>query len=384
MSEIQHNYPCPQCGAEMRFSPGEGMLQCGHCGHEEPATLPDAPPPPPQSLTEVPSTRARHRAARAALTEHDLHAALANALPAAAMEERRTVTCPSCGAAFEFDPATHASECPFCATPIVTDTGATRQIKPQAVVPFKLSQKEAREAMNRWLGSLWFAPGGLQDYARKGRALNGIYVPYWTFDADTRTEYTGQRGEAYYETQLVTVNVNGQMQQQQQQVRRIAWYPTAGTVARNFDDVLVMASASLPQRYVEALEPWDLGALLPYSPDYLAGFRAEGYTIGLDDGFATARQKMQPVIEGDVRYDIGGDEQMIQSLDTQTANETFKHLLLPIWMAAYKYQGKTYRFVVNGQTGRVQGERPWSAWKIAGAVAVALIAIAIFVLVTRR
>lgn len=384
MSDTQHNYPCPQCGAEMRFAPAEGKLRCGHCGHEEAAAGRGAPPPPPQSLLDVPSTRARHQAARAALTEQDLHAALANALPPAAMEERRTITCPSCGASFEFDADTHAAECPFCATPIVTDTGATRQIKPQAVVPFKLTEKEARAAMNRWLGNLWFAPGGLQDYARKGRALNGLYVPYWTFDADTRTDYVGQRGEAYYETQIVTVNVNGQMQQQEQTVRRIAWYPASGTVGRSFDDVLVIAANSLPVHYVEALEPWDLGSLLPYSPDYLAGFRAEGYTIGLKDGFGTARAKMQPVIESDVRMDIGGDEQMIQGMDTTTSNETFKHVLLPIWMAAYKYQGKTYRFVVNGQTGRVQGERPWSAWKIAGAVAAAIVAVGIAYLVMHR
>ncbi|WP_102226168.1 TFIIB-type zinc finger domain-containing protein [Acidimangrovimonas sediminis] len=387
MTDAQHHTPCPQCGAELRFDPARGMLHCDHCGHEEPAApggLSAGGPKPPQSLTRVPSTRAAHEARQSALNEQDYRAALANALPPSQMEERRTVTCPSCGASFDFDPAVHAAECPFCATPIVTDTGAHRQIKPQAVVPFQLDQTQAREAMTAWLGRLWFAPNGLVDYARKGRAMNGIYVPYWTYDATTRTEYTGQRGEAYYETETVVVNVNGRDEMQTRQVRRIAWYPAAGTVGRRFDDVLVMASTGLPRDYVDALEPWDLGTLTAYSPDYLAGFRAEGYTVGLRDGFGIAQQKMQPVIEGDVRADIGGDEQMIASMDTETSDETFKHVLLPIWMAAYKYRGKTYRFVVNGQTGRVRGERPWSAWKIAFAVLLALIALGIFVIVTQN
>ena len=82
---------------------------------------------------------------------------------------------------------------------------------------------------------------------------------------------------------------------------------------------------------------------------------------------------MERVIYNDVRQDIGGDEQRIDSIDSDYRAETFKHVLLPVWMAAYKYSGKSYRFLVNGQTGEVQGERPWSVWKIALAVIAALI-----------
>ncbi|MEM8592361.1 MAG: primosomal protein N' (replication factor Y) - superfamily II helicase, partial [Pseudomonadota bacterium] len=116
--------------------------------------------------------------------------------------------------------------------------------------------------------------------------------------------------------------------------------------------------------------PWDLSDLRPYQPEFLAGFRAEAYTVELDDGFKEARQIMNRVIERDVRFDIGGDAQRISSVNTKVSDVTFKHLLLPVWMAAYKYRGKSYCFVVNGRTGQVQGERPWSAWKIAFAVLV--------------
>ena len=273
-------------------------------------------------------------------------------------------TCPNCAAQIEFDPDTHATECPFCATPVVADTGTHRHIKPKGLLPFALDEEGARDAMTQWLGKLWFAPNGLQEYARKGRKMQGIYVPYWTFDADTESSYSGMRGDAYYETR--TVMRDGKPEQQQ--VRKINWTPRSGRVARFFDDILVLASTSLPKKFTDALQPWDLPAMEPYRPEFLAGFRAEAYSVELDDGYNEARVHMNRVIERDVKFDIGGDQQRIHNIDTKISDVTFKHVLLPVWMAAYKYRGKTYRFVVNGRTGRVQGERPWSAWKIAIAV----------------
>ncbi len=354
----EHRWPCESCGADLRFAPGATELKCGHCGHVQ--AIPDAPE----------ATRTR------ALGELDLNAALQDNLPAAQMEEPRATPCPSCGAVVEFAGAAHATKCPFCATPVVIGTGTHRQIKPQALVPFQLAEGQARDAMVKWLGSLWFAPGGLVEYTRKGRALSGIYTPYWTFDALTRSRYTGQRGTYYYETRTVTVNVNGKSERRQEQVRKTRWTRASGWVSRAFDDVLVLASTSLPQGYTQALEPWDLSALKPYSPDFLAGFTAEGYTVALPDGHVRGREIMAAQIRQDVMRDIGGDEQRIDQVNTDHSSETFKHILLPVWMAAYKYDGRTFRFVVNGQTGRVQGERPWSKWKIAFAVVVVAVLVA--------
>jgi DNA-directed RNA polymerase subunit RPC12/RpoP len=348
----EHRYPCSQCGAQLRFAPGQTELACDHCGHVQTIAAPDD----------------RKRAK--ALAELDLARGLADDLPGQAMEEVRTTTCTSCGAQIEFQGATHATECPFCASPVVVDTGTHRLVKPQALVPFQLTEDQARRAMVKWMGRLWFAPSTLLEYARKGRAMNGVYVPFWTFDAATRSSYTGQRGEHYYETRTVTVQENGRSVQKQEQVRKTRWYPASGRVARDFDDVLVMGSASLPKRLGNDLTPWDLSALAPYAPDYLAGFTAEGYTVGLAAADESAKAKMAAVIEQDVRRDIGGDEQRVTSVDTRFSDETFKHILLPVWMAAYKYNGKSYRFLVNGQTGEVQGERPWSIWKIGFAVLV--------------
>lgn len=347
-----HRFPCEQCGADFRYDPAKQALVCDFCGHERPIEGTGRPV--------------------AALRELDLDAALQGLLPLQDMEETRVSRCPNCGAEVEFDPAAHAAECPFCATPVVTDTGTNRHIKPRGVLPFVLNEAAARAAMTDWLGRLWFAPNGLQAYARKGRRMEGIYVPYWTFDAQTASRYAGERGVIYYDT--MTVVRDGK--RQTVQVPRVRWTPARGQVARFFDDVLVLASTSLPKRFTDALQPWDLTALQPYLPQYLAGFRAEAYQVDLDAGFTEARGLMDRQIERDVRFDIGGDQQRIHRIDTRISDVTFKHVLLPVWLAAYKYRGQTYRFVVNGQTGRVQGERPWSAWKIALAVVLGALAAA--------
>jgi DNA-directed RNA polymerase subunit RPC12/RpoP len=351
----QHHWPCAQCGADLRYAPGQTELKCDHCGYVQAIT---AKPP---------------RAKARALTEHDLARGLADDLPDTASEEVRSTTCPNCGAVVEFQGANHATECPFCATPVVVDTGSHRHIKPQALVPFELTEDQARDALTGWLGSLWFAPNGLLEYTRKGRTMAGIYAPFWTFDADTVSDYEGQRGEHYYETEWVTVNVNGKSERRQQQVQKTRWYRASGRVSRQFDDVLAMASTSLPARLGNNLTPWDLDKLEPYSPDYIAGFQAEGYTVSLADGNTQAHEVMAGVIKDDVRADIGGDVQRIDWVNTAYSNETFKHVLLPVWTAAYKYGGKSYRFLVNGQTGEVQGERPYSWWKIGFAVVGAVI-----------
>ncbi|WP_246045428.1 primosomal protein N' (replication factor Y) - superfamily II helicase [Rubellimicrobium roseum] len=344
-------FPCENCGAQLVFAPGQTSLACPYCGH----------------VQEIPEGEAEDLSQ--ALQEIDYSSAIARLEGGATYEETRVLRCPNCGAETSFPEGTRAATCPFCATPLVTEASTHRQIEPAALIPFQLSEAQARDAMTRWLGSLWFAPNGLQDYARRGRKMDGIYVPYWTFDADTATDYRGQRGDDYYVTRTRTVNGKTQTYQE----RRTRWRSVSGHVARFFNDVLVLASTSLPRGHTDGLEPWDLSALAPYRADYLSGFGAESYHVDLKEGFTLARARMDAQIELDIRRDIGGDHQRISSKRTEISDVTFKHVLLPVWMAAYKFQDRSFRFVVNGQTGKVQGERPWSKWKIFLAILLALI-----------
>lgn len=397
----QFRYPCENCGASLEFSPGQQTLTCPYCGHQQaigpgparaPARQPDRQG---QDGTRIPQAGARreldpvgsealqwdagHKSL--ALVELPLEKGLRIDRESDLTETIRMLSCPNCGAKIEITSDQHATSCPFCASPVVLDTGASRQIKPQGVLPFAVTQDQAKQALEDWLKALWFAPSGLTAYARRGKKMNGVYSPFWTFDADTHTSYRGMRGDVYYKTVTMTVQVDGRAQQVQKQVPEVRWTPASGQVARNFDDVLVLAATSLPRGITQALTPWDLSHLAPYRPEYLSGFLAEGYTVALSDGHALARQQMENVISHDIRRDIGGDQQRILSAQSSFDDETFKHILLPIWTAAYRYNGKSYRFVVNGQSGRVQGERPWSVWKIAFAILLAMILLFIVYLV---
>ncbi len=347
----EHRFPCPSCGSDLRFEPGTDDLKCGHCGHVEP----------------IP-------ASREGIQELDLRQASDHPEPASEMSEIRTARCISCGAEVEFDADIHARECPFCASPMVIGTGTHRYLKPQAQLPFLVTEDEARSAMNAWLGRLWFAPSDLKKYARANRRMQGMYVPYWTYDAETRTRYSGSRGTVYYENRPVRVMSNGRARTVMQQTARVRWKPARGAVARRFDDVLVLGSRSLPKSFTDALAPWDLSALTAFEPRFLAGFRAEGYSVPVTEGYGEARRIMNGVIEGDIRRDIGGDQQRIGQVETDVGALTFKHILLPVWMAAYRFRGRSFRFVINGRTGAVQGERPYSKLKIALAIIAMILA----------
>ena len=312
----------------MRFDPGDDRLICDHCGATEP-------------IDHGPWTRAN------AIKELDFQTALAHSIGSPEEEVTRTSSCPNCGAQIEFDP-------------VVADTGANRQIKPRAVLPFALEEGAARQAMIDWLGNLWFAPNGLTEYARKGRRLSGVYTPCWTFDADTKSAYRGQRGTVYETTR--SVRRGGKTERITTQ--EVRWRPVSGRVSRFFDDVVVIASTALPPKFRPGVTHWDLTALEPYQPQYLAGFRAEAYTVDLEAAYVEAREIMDRQILRDIRFDIGGDRQRVDHVDTVVSDVTFKHILVPVWLAAYKYRGRSFRFVVNGQTGQVAGERPWSAWKL--------------------
>ncbi|MDX1494700.1 MAG: hypothetical protein R3253_11600, partial [Longimicrobiales bacterium] len=264
-----------------------------------------------------------------------------------------------------------AFPCPYCGSSIVARELSQRLIKPQALLTFKVKRDEATKLFRSWIKGLWFAPDALKKMARLEGRLQGLYTPYWTYDSGTFTHYTGQRGEEYTVTKTRMVRRDGKMVQERYTEVRVRWYPASGTVARHFDDMLVVGSTSLPRELAVELEPWDLENLVDYADEYLSGFTAERYQVDLRAGWERAQERMRPVIEGDVRRDIGGDRQRIHSMNTTHRNITYKHVLLPMWICSYRYKERIYRFLVNARTGEVQGQRPWSWVKITLAVVTA-------------
>jgi predicted RNA-binding Zn-ribbon protein involved in translation (DUF1610 family) len=337
-------FPCRQCGAKVAFQPGTTALQCPFCGAENRI---------PQSEDEV--------------KEEDYFAALERLSAAEGEQERTTVKCQACGAETTLPPNVTSDRCPFCGADLVLSGASRKVLRPKSLLPFKVAEGEAGSSFEAWLKSRWFAPRALRKEALRDRRLQGVYLPYWTYDCDATTFYRGERGVDY----TVTVGSG----KHRRTVRRTRWTSVSGTVWNDFDDVLILASRSLPQKYTEELEPWDLKNLVPYADEYLSGFRAESYQVDLKQGFELAKGVMQERIEETVREDIGGDHQRIQSTKTRYDRLTFKHILLPVWVSAYRYKERVFRFLVNARTGEVQGERPWSWVKIGLVVLAGLAAV---------
>jgi DNA-directed RNA polymerase subunit RPC12/RpoP len=349
-------FPCKQCGAKLEFAPGTDTLICPYCGAENKIAAPSSP---------------------ALVQELDYDRALADLKERAGKSTTLILQCGACAAKIQAPPNVTSITCPFCGTNIVATAQSITQIKPNAVLPFKITRDTAINSFRQWVRSRWFAPTKLKINSLIDAKLSGTYLPAWTYDSATTTDYEGERGDAYYTTETYTVNGRTETRQ----VRHIRWTPVSGEVSVDFDDVLVIASRTLPTNEIEQLEPWDLKSCVLYADDYLAGFRAECYTVGLDDGFEIAKQKMEPRIESAIREDIGGDEQRIGSMNTTYSHITYKHLLLPVWLSAYRFRDKLYRFMVNARTGEVYGQRPYSAIKITLFVLMCLIIVGIIVLI---
>ena len=346
--EKVRRYNCPGCSAGLIFEPKDGALICPYCGRKE----------------QIPSG-AEEVKEQAYLDYLNESLSRCGTLADNALE----ADCSSCGSAVTFSPPEVAGQCPFCGTAVVAQPkSANPVVVPGGVLPFKVTKPQAVSSIREWLASRWLAPSALKDLARQ-ESISGVYLPFWTYDAYTVSHYTGERGEHYWETETYfETDSEGKRQVRTRQVRRTRWYPATGTVSRWFDDVLVPATTSVSDGRLVALQPWDLKVLEPYDPAFLAGFKAQRYQIALPDGFEHAKVTMQAVIRGDIRQNIGGDEQRIHQAATAYSAITFKHLLLPVWIGAYRFNQKVYQVLVNARTGEVQGDRPFSPWKIAALV----------------
>ena len=341
MADKIHRYPCPGCGADLVFEPHAGALACPRCGRRE----------------EIPASAEQVKA-----HSYEEYLRVRPERLVRLAERAQEVQCSGCGATVTFTPPTVALRCAFCGADVVAEPRAADPVlAPGAVLPFGVTQAQATAAVKQWLASRWFAPSALARLARSD-ALGGVYLPFWSYDAYTVSHYTGRRGEHYWEEERFT-DRDGQVRTRQ--VQRTRWLPAAGSVTRWFDDVLVSGTRALPEPRLTALEPWDLARLVPYEPAYLAGFSAQHAQLEVPEGFEHAKRRMAEIIDGDVRRDIGGDVQQVDQVATAYSAITFRQLLLPVWVSAYRFEGTVYQVMVNARTAEVQGERPWSLLKIA-------------------
>ncbi len=340
----REKYHCPSCGAEASWNPAKQALVCAFCGTESPASL-------------------EERTAATVITEHDLAAAIRN-IPDEArgwQAAKTTVRCQSCHAISVLDPDKVGSRCGFCgAAQLVPYAEVKDAFRPESLLPLRLSEAQARDAIRAWYGRQWLAPNALNARALTD-TVKAVYLPYWTFDANVFARWTADSGTYYY---------TGTGKNQQRHVR---WTPASGDLTHVFDDELVPASLGVDARLLRAIEPFPTDGLIPYDPGYLAGWTVERYQIDLVAAAMRSRAQMDAVLRQMCAQQIPGDTSRNLEVHATFTDQRFKHILVPVWLMSYTYGSTAYQVVVNGVTGTMTGGRPWSWVKIALLVLVALV-----------
>lgn len=339
---------CPCCGGTMNYDPATKSMHCPFCEHTE--EIPEEEDMP-ASAEELDFNSAEETGNR------DWGS------------EKKTVICKNCGAEIIYDALDVANKCPYCDSNQVMEAHDKDSLAPGGVIPFQITDEEASARFKKWINRKWFCPKVAKQTAQPDR-FKGIYLPYWTYDTQTETYYRAQYG--------IDRHVTGKDGKSQTVTD---WYRTSGNYSEFIDDQLVLASSRHNASMLKGLEPFQTSANKSYKPEYVAGYVAERYSIGLKDGWETAKkfiqQRLNQNINSTIRRAKNADRVRNLTLSTVYKNITYKYLMLPVWCSNFSYNGKIYQFMVNGQTGKVSGKTPISALKVAIAVGAGLIVLAL-------
>lgn len=340
---------CPQCGGTMDYDPSIGKLHCPFCEYTEDVPKEMGAPGKAQELDFE----------TAEFTQNFDWGT-----------EQKTVTCKSCGATTVYDALEVANECPYCGSNQVMEAAGVKTMAPGGVVPFKIDCKTAGQKFKSWLGAKLFAPNEAKRSA-EAESFTGIYLPYWTFDSDTYSQYVGDYG---YEKKRK--NKDGTEETYYE------WHKGSGELNHFINDELICACGDNHDRSIlSMIEPFDTEDNVAYRPEYIAGFAAERYSLGIKDAWekakAAIKSKLQGLCSSKLRQDHNADTTRSVQVQTQFSNITYKYLLLPIWISSFTYKGKIYQFMVNGQSGKVGGRSPVSPWKVMIAILIVVAFIAL-------
>ncbi|MCR5655464.1 MAG: hypothetical protein K6G07_07505 [Lachnospiraceae bacterium] len=345
---------CPSCGGVMVFDPKSGGMKCPYCDYEE-------------AIEHDDDFEAE---------ELDLNSAKDTMVTDWGVKTK-VIKCSSCGAETVYDANTISGECPYCGSKQVMEAGDVKIMAPGALIPFKVSMEEAKDKFKDWIKGKFFCPS---DAKRKAHAdeMNGIYVPYWTYDADTNSGYTGEYG------------VDRKVKDKDGNEKTVTdWHQTTGVIRHFFDDELVPASSKQNTSLLRLIEPFKTKEAVEYKSEYLAGFAAERYTVELQDGWKSAQKSIKEQIEQMAREDImhrhtDADHTRNVMVNTRFRNVTYKYIMAPVWISSFSYQNKVYNFMVNAQTGKISGSTPVSKLKVFLTIVAVIAVIAIlYMLLTK-
>jgi predicted RNA-binding Zn-ribbon protein involved in translation (DUF1610 family) len=363
MDDFEHNQeyldsvlevPCPSCGDQLSYSAKKQMIDCDHCGFEKPI----------DEANDMVEERCLREAASAMQTYTPQTIS------------KKVMDCQSCGAQLMVEDSVISTRCNFCGSEKINETATQKNmIQPQGIIPFVIDKRKAVEEFRTWIKKGWFHPNKLKRLADLGD-VHGIYVPFWTYDAQTHANWSGEAGFHYYVTE--TYYEDGE--EQTREVQKTRWEYRSGSFDKFFDDVLIVASKGMPHRIITPIFPYDLDKVINYNNELMVGWESEIYSLDVLEGYEVAEGQMDATLHHMASSRLGGDTQRGLRVKSEKWDQTFKHIMLPVWMCSYIYNDKTYQFAVNGQTGKINGTKPTSWVKVVSLIIfiVAIIATIIF------
>jgi DNA-directed RNA polymerase subunit RPC12/RpoP len=323
------DFKCPQCGAATAFSAADGGLTCSHCGYYE---------APEKAVVGK-------RAAQFEFTVETMERATQGW-----GAERKELACQDCGATTTIPADSLTHTCTFCGSNQVIQRQAAQDVmRPRFLIPFKIEAEACQKITGEWLSSSWMTPAALQKLAALAK-FNGVFLPFWTFAATTCADWKAQVGhtrtERYYDhgewkTRTVT-----------------DWVWESGQATLKIVDLLQPGTARLSARLLKEVKSYNLSELAPYEPKYLAGLQAQAYDIPLEKAWDTGRQEMRERTRQACLSQASTSQVRSFSMNLDFVDESWRYVLLPVYLATYTYESKPYQVMVNGETGKITGQRP--------------------------
>ena len=367
------NYQCPACTGPVHFSPETGKVVCDYCGStyelKEIETIyaeKDAKAAQAQAYAEEKEKieaaaedkedkeEKEHKDDDRNGTEFsgDWDMTELNSDGGADAEGMKMYNCPSCGAELICDSSTGATSCPYCGNPTVVPGQFTGALKPNYVIPFKVEKDAAIEALKKHYKGKIFLPGTFTSNNHL-QEIKGVYVPFWMFDgkADASATYKASNTSVHRSSneEITTTTIF--------RVRR------GGNMS--FEKVPVDASTKMPDDYMDSIEPYDYSELKEFSTAYLPGFLADKYDVTVKESWKRADKRCETTVKAALRNTVTGYDSCVTEREWVNMERGKVHYaLLPVWLLTTKWNGKTFLFAVNGQTGRTVGDLPVSKGKV--------------------
>lgn len=334
------NYQCPACTGPLHFQGDSGRLECDYCGSSFDVAEIEA------LYTEKDAKAAAKEEASAESSEWDL-SGLQEGWGNDA-DGMKSYSCPSCGAELICDATTAATSCPYCGNPSIIPGQFSGDLKPDYVIPFKLSKDDAIKALKKHYGRKPLLPKEFSN-ANHIEEVKGIYVPFWMFDGEAA-------GTINFKATRSHTRRSGDME-----ITTTEHFDVQRSGELTFEKVPVDASSKMPDDYMDSIEPFDYSELKPFSTAYLPGFLADKYDVTAKDSYERVDERFKGSLESALTETVTGYGSCIKTdSNIRLKRGKVHYALLPVWVLSTNWNGKNFLFTMNGQTGKLVGALPAS------------------------